>query len=335
MKFLVVGGGSIGRRHLQNLKQLAAGELMVFDIQEERGREVAKQNEAQFCPTFEQGLLQKPDAVLVCTPTSQHIPYALTAIQNDCHLFIEKPISHSLEGVDELVKTAVKRKRVVLVGCNFRFHWGIKLARQWVEAGKIGRVLFADAEFGQYLPDWHPWEDYRQGYSAQKALGGGVILDSIHELDYLYWFWGKIKEVYALADKLSRLEIDVEDMAEIILRFSNGIVARVHLDYLQRPYHRSLKIVGEEGVITWSFTDNNVGWFSGKEGRWHISRKKTPYDVNEMYVEEMKHFLCCLEGEESPLVDARAGEYTLSLALAAKQSAERRCPVILSEDEEI
>lgn len=329
MKILVVGCGSIGQRHLQNLRTLSAGELMVFDTSRERSLEAGAKYGATDWPSFEEALSQGPDAVLICTPTSQHIDYALTAIENYSHLFIEKPISHSLEGVQELADTAKARGRVVLVGCNFRFHWGIKLARRLIAGGKIGRVLFAQAEFGQYLPSWHPGEDYRQGYSAQQALGGGIILDSIHELDYLHWFFGDADEVYCRADKLSDLEIDVEDTAEIILNYANNILARVHLDYIQRAYNRSLKVVGEEGVITWSFSDNSVAWYPGEEKVWRVLHKNTPYDVNDMYLAEMKHFISCIQGYENPMVDACEGKSVLEVALAAKNSAELRRPVSL------
>lgn len=330
MKFLIAGCGSIGQRHLKNLKSLSAGELLIFDANKERALEAEKRHGAKAFSSYEEALAQRPDAVLVCTPTSLHMDYALAALENNCHLFVEKPISHSMEGVDRLASLASTRNRVVLVGCNFRFHWGLRLTRQLMEEGRIGRILFAQAEFGQYLPDWHPWEDYRRGYSAQKSLGGGIIIDSIHELDYLSWFLGKVKEIYCAADKLSSLEIDVEDIAEMILKFASGVIARVHLDYLQRDYNRSLKVVGENGIITWSFQDNSVKWYSGEERTWHDLGKNTPPDVNEMYVEEMKHFLHCIEGQESPLVDAREGKSILEIALAAKSSAEKGLPVSLS-----
>lgn len=330
MKFLIVGCGSIGQRHLKNLKELSAGELLAFDTNEDRMREAESKHGARTFPSFEEALAQRPDAILVCTPTSRHLDYALAALHHNCHLFVEKPISHSMDGLDELIRAASSRNRIVLVGCNFRFESGIKQTRQLIEEGKVGKVLFAQAEFGQYLPDWHPWEDYRHGYSAQKALGGGIIFDSIHELDYLYWFFGKVKETYCVADKLSRLEIDVEDTAEIILRFASGILARVHLDYIQRDYHRSLKIVGEDGMVTWNFGDNSLRWYSTTDTMWHNLAKEAPPDTNEMYVAEMKHFIRCIKGEEYPLVDAAEGKEVLEIVLAAKKSAEIKMPVGLS-----
>ena len=191
-----------------------------------------------------------------------------------------------------------------------------------MEEGRIGRVLSAHAEFGQYLPDWHPWEGYQGGYSAQKSLGGGIILDSVHELDYLHWLLGEFKEVYCSADKVSNLEIDVEDTADFVLRLESRAITSVHLDYLQRAYNRSLKLVGGEGTIIWSYQDNLVKLYSAAERKWQVFEKGVPYDANEMYVEEMKHFLRCIEGKDSPIMDGREGKRILETALAAKKSSQ-------------
>jgi len=329
VKFLVAGGGSIGKRHLTNLKTMPEVELMACDVNPERAREVGKEIGIEVYNDFALAMQQKPDAVLVCTPTSRHIDYALAAVKQGCHLFVEKPLSHSMEGVPELVRVADEKRLVTLVGCNFRFHWGLRLVKKMVAEGKIGKLLFARAEFGQYLPDWHLWEDYRQGYSAQKALGGGIILDSIHEIDYLYWLLGDVKEVYCLADKISDLEMDVEDIAEITLRFQSGAVAEVHVDYLQRAYNRGCKLVGAEGTINWSFQDNTVTWYPAQEKKWQTFRESSSYDTNRMYVDEMEHFIRCIKRGESPEVDITIGGRLLEIALAAKRSAETNLPVTL------
>jgi predicted dehydrogenase len=329
VKLLVVGCGSIGKRHLANLGTIPGVELMACDINPERAQEVGQELGVETFNDFTPAMQRKPEAVLVCTPTSQHMDYALAAVRGGCHVFIEKPLSHTMEGVPELVSAVNEKRLVTLIGCNFRFHWGLRLVRKMVAEGKIGKLLFARAEFGQYLPDWHPWEDYRQGYSAQKSLGGGIVLDSIHEIDYLYWLLGDVGEVYCLSDKISDLEIDVEDIAEITLRFKSGTIAQVHVDYLQRAYNRCCKLVGTGGVITWSFQDNTVGWYSAEAGEWQTFRESPSYDTNEMYVEEMKHFVRCLSGEESPEVGVSEGRRLLEIALAAKKSSETSLPVML------
>jgi spore coat polysaccharide biosynthesis protein SpsF (cytidylyltransferase family)/predicted dehydrogenase len=322
LRFLVVGCGSIGKRHLQNLKLLSAGELVAYDTREDRREEVRKQFEIEVLANFEDAMHHLPNIVLVCTPTSRHIEYALRAARAGCHLFIEKPISDTLEGLSELIESISSKNLVCLVGCNFRFHWGLKLVKKLVEQGRIGRLLCARAEFGQYLPDWHPREDYRKGYSANKALGGGIILDAIHEIDYVHWMMGKVDAVSCFAGKQSSLEINTEDTAEVLLRFQSGAIAEIHMDYIQRTYNRSCELIGEEGTITWSLQDNQVRLYSTKDKDWQLCAQNAPYEINEMYLAEMEHFLRCIRREELPLLDAREAKDSLEIALAAKESSE-------------
>lgn len=331
MKFLVAGVGSIGKRHLANLLSLGVQDIMVCEPMDERRQEIEGEYSVRSFSKYSQALAQRPEVVLICTPTSRHINYALEAAEQGCHLFIEKPISDSLDGVDKLIRLTEERKLTTLVGCNFRFHWGMKFVKQLLMAGEIGRIMSAHAEFGQYLPDWHPWEDYRRGYSAQKSLGGGIILDSIHELDYLYWLLGMPQQVFCLADKLSDLEINTEDMAKITMKFATPVIAGAHLDYIQRAYHRSLKLVGEAGTIIWNFGENIVEWYTIRSKNWQSSQRELPQNVNEMYMDEIRHFLACLRGEEKPTADARAGKNILRIALAAKQSATSGKAVALQE----
>jgi len=324
MRFLVVGCGSIGKRHLGNLKLLSAGDLMAYDTRPERREEAREKYGAAVFSDFDVAMRSRPDAVLVCTPTSLHMDYALPAVRQGCHVFIEKPISHDIAGVDELIERALSHNLVTLVGCTFRFHWGLQLAKRLLDEGRIGRLLCARAQFGQYLPDWHPWEDYRQGYSASRSLGGGIILDSIHEIDYIHWLMGKAAAVSCFTGKLSSLDIDTEDMAEILLRFDSGTIAEVHMDYIQRAYNRSCELIGEDGTITWSFQDNQVKVYSAKDKKWQSygHPPEVDYEINEMYVAEMEHFLRCIRGDEAAVLDAREAKSELEIVLAAKKSSD-------------
>src|SRR5262249_50073259 len=145
------------------------------------------------------------DVAFITAPTRLHIPLALQAAEHGCHLFVEKPLADCLEGVERFLETVKERNLVTLVGCNLRFHPGLIQVKRLLEEGAIGRVIAARVEVGQYLPDWHPQEDYRQGYSARRELGGGVILDAIHEIDYVRWLLGEIVAVACFGGKLSRL----------------------------------------------------------------------------------------------------------------------------------
>ncbi|MBI2846553.1 MAG: Gfo/Idh/MocA family oxidoreductase [Chloroflexi bacterium] len=259
--------------------------------------------------------------MLVTNPTSLHIPVAIAAARRGCHIFVEKPLSHNLDGIQELMDLALHKKLSVLVGYNMRFHPSIRLIKELLEKGAIGKIVCARAQVGQYLPDWHPGEDYKKGYSAQESLGGGVILDLSHELDYVRWFLGEVTEVFSFCSRVSTLEIGTEDTAEILLRFESGTIAEVHMDYVQRSYGRSCQIIGEEGTILWDFNEKRVRLYSASNNRWRSFPEEKGYERNQMYLDEMKHFINCIQGEEKPMVDALEGKRVLEIALAAKESA--------------
>lgn len=318
-QFLVIGCGSIGKRHLRNLLHLGVRDLLAYDPREDRRKEVVGELGVAVTADLDGAYDSGVGVAYVCSPPSLHVTQALQAAKFGCHLFIEKPLADSLAGVEQLLATIKERRLISLVGCNFRFHPGLQGAKALMREGVIGRALFARAQFGQYLPDWHPWEDYRQGYSAQRHLGGGVVLDRIHELDYLRWLLGEVDSISGFVGKVSRLETDTEDLAELILRFQSGAVASIHVDYLRRTYECSCEIVGEDGTIEWSFQDHSVRWYRAAEKCWH-ARQWVNYDVNTMYVEQTRHFLACLRGEAQSACDASDGSRVLALALQARGS---------------
>ncbi len=331
MKFLVSGCGSIGKRHIRNLKALKAGQIIAHDVKIEQCHEVEREYGIKAYSELEEALAEKPDAALICTPSSLHITPALKAAANGCHLFIEKPLSHNMDGVAELIEIVNQKGLVTLVGCNMRFHPAVAITKELLDKRVIGKVICIRVQAGQYLPDWHPGEDYRQGYSARKKLGGGVILDGIHEIDYVRWFLGEASHVFCFSGKLSSLEIETEDTAEIFLNFKTGAIAEIHLDYIQRAYARSCQIIGEEGTILWDMNEGQVKCYSAANKEWQVFPQKHDYEINQMYVEEMEHFLLCLKGKVKSVQDISSAKKALEIALAAKDSAKKMCVVEIGE----
>ena len=323
MRLLVVGCGSIGERHIRNLRSFPKDEIIACDTDSVRLSLIKEKYNVEASLSFEKSIDEnEPDAVIICTPPHLHVSYALYAAGRGIHCFIEKPLSHNLEGVDELIKIANEKRLMISVGYNLRFYSGLKLVKKMLDENKIGKVFSVRAEFGQYLPDWRPWQDYRQSYTAKRKMGGGILLDASHEVDYLRWFFGEAEEIFCLADKVSNLEVGVEDSAEVIIKFENGIVANLHLDFLQRSYSRSCKIIGQEGTIVWDYPDMSVKVYLSKSKKWRSSSIQDKPD--EMYIREMKHFLECVRGKRAPLVGAEEGKKTLEVILAAKRSAKEK-----------
>lgn len=328
MKILVVGCGSIGERHIRNLIDISSHNIIAFDTSKERLDVIKERYNVGTYDNIERCFEHDIDAVIVCTPPRTHIQIADQAIAHGAHVFIEKPISDRLDNLDELIEKATNNQKIILVGYCFRFSEGLKMINSLIDSGKFGRILSVKAEFGQYLPDWRPWQNYKQSYTAKKELGGGIILDGSHEIDYLYWLVGDVREVFCFADKISNLEVETEDTAEILLRFSNGAIGEIHLDFTQRAYSRNCKIIGEEGTLIWDFGEHKVSLYLADSKEWNIY--DVDADVNLMYIEEMKHFLQCIDGLSMPFIDAIQGKRVLEIALAAKESNENRTIIDIS-----
>jgi predicted dehydrogenase len=316
---LVLGCGSIGQRHLRNAATLGVAERLGFDPDPARRAEAAATGATMF-DDLEAALAAGAEAVYVCTPPSSHVALALRALETGAHLFVEKPLSHTLADTDRLVEAASAAGRVCMVGYNLRFHRGIARLLALVASGEIGDVISVRAEFGQYLPDWRPTRDYRQGYNAHKSLGGGVLLDVSHEIDYLRALVGEIAHVFCFARNTGRLEVDTEDLAILLMRSPSDVPVELHLDCLQRTYSRTCKVIGSEGTVLWDYA-RGLDVYTVSERAWR-HEPLTP-DPNLMYLDQMAHFLACVRGEATPPVDAATARRVLAVVDAAKQSAAR------------
>ena len=320
MIILVVGCGSIGERHIRNLIDISSHNIIAFDTSKERLDVMKELFNVETCDNIERCFDCDIDAVIICTPPNTHIQVAEQAIAHGAHVFIEKPISDRFDDLDELIENAANDKKIISIGYCFRFSEGLKMVKSFIDSGKLGRILSIKAEFGQYLPDWRPWQNYKQSYTAKKDLGGGIILDGSHEIDYLYWLVGDVREVFCFADKISDLEVETEDTAEILLRFSNGAIGEIHLDFTQGTYSRNCKIIGETGTLIWDFGEQKIRFYSVDSKEWETY--DVDADANLMYIEEIKHFLECIDSSSIPLIDAAQGKRVLEIALAAKESSE-------------
>jgi predicted dehydrogenase len=319
---LVVGAGSIGRRHLGNLKKLGITKLAACDPHPDRLDYVAAEFQAECFPTIEAGLEKfRPDAVFICTPPVHHVAQSLQALRAGAHLFIEKPLSDRIEGVEELREEATKRRAVVQVGYNLRFIPTIQKLKELVDAQAVGKILWAHVEAGSYLPDWRPWQDYRKSYTARRELGGGILLDGSHEIDYITWFFGAPSEVACMAGRVSRLEVNVEDCATVLLQFPDGTRADVHLDFVQRTYSRYCSLVGTEGKLQWELMSNAVNIVRpGAE----VETSKFDWQINDAYVAELQHFLECAQTGATPKFTLDDAILTLRVTLAAREASDQK-----------
>jgi predicted dehydrogenase len=320
---LVVGAGSIGRRHLANLRELGITKLAAADNDATRLQKVKNELAVRgFADLAEALRAFQPNIVFICTPPALHIEQALCALRSGADIFIEKPLSHRLDGVAELKSEAQKLGRIVQVGYNLRFNPGIQTLKRLVEEGVAGRILWARAEVAQYLPDWRPWQDYRQSYTARHELGGGIILDASHEIDYMLWLLGPPLELTCMAGRVSGLDVNVEDCATILIRLCSGAQADIHMDFVQPTASRSCVVAGEQARLEWEHSRNQVRIL-----RPQVEPEVIDYECesNQMYVAEVKDFFSRVQARASTNQSLTEAELTLQVALAAlTASAERR-----------
>lgn len=317
MKIVIIGCGSIGRRHARNLREIGGHELLLVDSDQERAEALARELDGRGFRATEEAYAQAPELAVICSPTSLHLEMAWEAIEKGCDAFVEKPLSDSTIGVWELIDAAERRSRVLAVGYNFRFDRVVSQAREWVNGGKVGRITSARFHFGSYLPWRHADEDYRSGYGARRELGGGVILDAVHEVDMASWFFGMPNVVYAHGGKYSDLQIDVEDTVEVVMSYADKAVS-IHLDYVERPAERRFEVIGTHGSIRADVFARRAEYFDGEMRRW------LPADamgvLDESYKSEMRHVIDCVEGRTRPLVDGTIAAQSQLLAEKVKES---------------
>ena len=326
IKVLVVGAGSIGRRHIANLLNLGVN----VSYYSYRGASVCG---AEPVVDLELALQSDFDAVFVANKTDQHMDVAIKAAHEGKHLFIEKPLATSLVRSEELQNIVQQQNLVVETGFMLRFHPNLVWIKQSLDEGVLGDIMYLSASVGQWLPDWRPESDHRTSYSAFRNSGGGVIFDLIHELDLVYWLAGEIAEVSAMTRYVESLAIETEAIAQVGLRLKSGVLAQVHLDYVRPAYSRRLEIVGERGVLSWDYLTNKVSLTRRDGTQELVHRAPIGFERNNMFQSHMAVFLERITNVRAVVASSPLNESiaVLKIALACHQSAESNCWVVPSE----
>jgi predicted dehydrogenase len=329
LRYLVAGFGSIGRRHVRNLRKLdPSSHITVYRLHTPEDAQPLADGADACVHTLDEALKARPDAVLIAGPASSHVSLALAFARCGAHLFIEKPLSISLEEVDDLISLVEARSLVAMLGYCFRFHPAVQYLRAALADNQIGRLISLRAHVGMFLPDWRPSADYRTTVSAQQALGGGAVFELSHELDYAIWIAGEVVDVTARTAKISDLEIDVEDTAEIVLAFRTGALGSIHVNMVERTPTRWCHLIGTEGTLIWNCIDQTIRTYDANTKRWN-NDMTIPCDWNDMYLAELGHFMECVRTGKQPLASLREGRRVLEVALAAKSSSKERRTIAL------
>ena len=322
MKVTVFGSGSIGLRHLTNLiklkKELKISSIFSYDTKNKIGF-LGKSKEFIFTQNFKEAA-KNCDVAFICVPTHLHnqtINKILTYTK--CHFYIEKPLSSEIKDCLKTLKKIKKIKKKVGVGYMLVNHPLILNAKSLIEKKVIGKPIFARAECGFYLPNWHPWEDYRKFYMAHKNQGGGVLLDTSHEINYLQRLFGNVTNVQGIVGKFSNLEITSDDLALSILKFKkNNLIGHVHLDLLQFDKSRSFKVIGTKGVIEGSLVTNTLRIFSNNKKK--AIEKKINYNFNNIYITQLRQLWALINNKKSNLCNGEEAYHTMQIIEAIRKS---------------
>jgi predicted dehydrogenase len=272
----------------------------------------------------EEAIKFQPDIAILSGAASTRIEIGLALANSGVHLLVEKPISVSIKNVENLIEICAEKKLILAIGYNLRFYESLIYFRDQLNLGVIGKPLLVKCEVGQFLPSWRESADYRYSVSAQRKLGGGVLLELSHEIDYLEWIFGKIGWVRATIMQQSSLEIDVEDSAFLTLGIENknnpNLVANLAMDFIRHDTQRNCIVIGENGTLKWDGIKQQVSILKQGESSW-TNLITTTHSSNASYLAEWKDFLECLDTRKSPIATGIDGLKSLEVIAAAIESA--------------
>lgn len=320
MKVLILGSGSIGTRHLRNTLQLdpdcevtvvsRSSKVLDFDRVEVVSTVAAACSAGRFF-----------DSAIIATPTALHVENALELIQYGIKkIYVEKPISHNLDSIDVLISQANAHDVQIFVGFDMRFDPGLNKVKELLSNKTIGNLVSVQAEVGQYLPDWRPDTDYKEGMSAKVNLGGGVMLDLIHEFDYLSWLLGPYKRIVGFHKKVNALAIETEAISANLFESENGVLGVLSLDYIQKTLNRNSKFIGDFGTITWNYVSAEVQWKSHDETDWNYFQY-ADFDRNDRFLAILKAFYIATKDTiDTRLTSLEESLVSLKAVLDAKTS---------------
>jgi predicted dehydrogenase len=261
---------------------------------------------------------QEPAVAFITAPSNWHTELALEAARQNCHLFIEKPLAHTTEGIDTLCAEVAQRELCTMVGCNMRFHPGPATVKRLMEEGQIGPVVAARIQSGSYLPSWRPWQDYRQSYSA-SPVWGGAVLDCIHEIDLALWYFGAARVVGSALLPATSIGLETDGLAEILLAHTNGVLSNVHLNILQRDYRRTCQVIGREGTISWDFAEGVVSLYGSDGNLDETVAQPEGWEFNQVYIDEVVHFFQAIQHHTPTMNPLEGGLAALEIALSVRQ----------------
>jgi len=322
----IVGLGSIGRRHLRLISEIRP-DIKIIVVRSGHGSACDEEKMAvKVTDSIGDAIKEGIQAAIISSPATLHLKQSLELAKNGIHLLIEKPISHTSDRVKELLKIVNENRITIMVGYVLRYDLGAMKFKNWLDNKVKGKILHARIECGSYLPDWRPDQDYRKTVSALPELGGGVLLELSHELDYLHWFFGNPVDVQAQIRNSGTLDINVEDQADLLITSKQGYPITVQIDFNRRHIERKCKVLTTEGELIWDAVNKNVTWKG-------VNKEQSKYEYNNernsIYRKQLEVFFDCIENDNDPIVTVKDGINVISLIDAVRNASEKGIRVSL------
>lgn len=303
MKVLFIGLGAIGQRHLRNVKLMFKNNVDIYAYRTKKNQHILNDNleiyksdgldefyNIRYVNSISDAINDGVENIFICNPSNMHVETLLECMKYNCKIFVEKPLCENINDIRLIKKMLKKSNSIIQIGYQYRFHPYIKNAKDIINSNILGDILFVNSEIGEFIGDWHKYESYEESYASKKCLGGGVISTQSHEIDYIYYLLGMPHSVYNISDKLSNLNMDVEDVSMTLMKYktaSKCFFVSIHQDYIQSPPVRSCKIVGVNGVLNIDFLKSSLQLYIGGK---LVLNKQCQFNRNDMFVEELYMF---------------------------------------------
>ena len=325
-RLAIIGLGSIGKRHLRLIAEIRP-DIEIIVMRSGHGS-VCKEEQlaTKIVHSVDEVVNEGVQAAIVSSPATLHLEQSLELAKRGVHLLIEKPISHTSDRVNELLKILDENDLTAMVGYVLRYDHGAIKFKKWLDNKIKGKILHVRIECGSYLPDWRPDQNYRKTVSALPELGGGVLLELSHELDYLHWFFGESVDVQAQIRNSGTLDINVEDQADLLITSKQGYPITVQIDFNRRHIERKCKVLTTEGELIWDAVNKNVTWKG-------VNKEQSKYEYNNernsIYRKQLEVFFDCIENDNDPIVTVKDGINVISLIDAVRNASEKGIRVSL------
>lgn len=320
MKVLILGAGSIGRRHMANIAQLS--KCTQFLLLKTSGSQADLEDEYNVAFVTSLASVREGDVdfAVISSPSYLHAEAVCQLINKNIPFYIEKPLCISFEELERIRSLLAEDGSYItsLMGCNLRFLPSIVELRKLINSGAIGRVVRASFQVGQWLPDWRS-KDYRQTYSADSEKGGGVFLDLIHEIDVANWLFGPFVSMSSAKSNRGILEIEAEECATALLVSEGGSIVTVSMDYISRKPVRCYEIVGEKGTLVWSFSDRELKLITANSTEILMSGGAA-FDMNQTYISAMSELMDAVKYNKPTSFGVEGGLDSMGLALTLKET---------------